>query len=358
MNPMRTPLSSAFLLMLTLLGAACAPTVRPPVAPAPPTATTATAPSPRTATIAFYNAENLFDAQDDPAVNDQDFLPAGRMGWTDERYRTKLRNLAAVIAEIGSAEGPDILGLNETENRQVLNDLVAEPLLRDRHYQIAHFESPDPRGIDVALLYRPDRFVVTKQRSVPLTLPDTTMGTRNLLVVDGKLLGEPLTLLVAHWPSRRSGQKSVNRRLAVARQTRRVIDEQLRLDPQARILLMGDLNDSPTDSSLTSILRAGPNALTLKGGQLFNAFYDLQLQGKGTMHFRSRPDVFDQMVLSPGLTTGPGLRYVPNSAGIYAPDRLTNPQTKFPGESLGTYVGRKYIGGYSDHFAVYLKLTK
>ncbi len=310
-----------------------------------------------TTTVAFFNVENLFDTVDDPKINDQDFLPNSRLEWTEERYQTKLHNLATVIAELGSADGPDILGLNETENKRVLQDLVKEPLLADRQYQIIHFDSPDPRGIDCALLYKAGRFKVLRQRSVIHSLPDTTMGTRDLLVVDGLINQEPITFMVAHWPSRRGGQKAVKRRLAVASQCRKVIDEYLKADPKARIILMGNLNDTPLDESVSAALGASGDPTDLPAGRLYNAFYDLQQMGKGTMYFRSRPDVFDQMVLSAGLVQSSGLHFLRGSAAIYAPERLTNPQTKFPGESLGTFVGRKYIGGYSDHFAVYLTLT-
>ena len=312
----------------------------------------------RTAVVGFYNLENLFDTQDDPQTSDDDLTPASYKQWDEARYRTKLSNLASVIKELGAADGPDVLGVIELENKQVLKALVAEPAIADRNYQIVHFDSPDPRGIDVALLYKPEHFSVTTQRAVRITLPDTTMGTRDLLVVDGVLNGEPITLMVCHWPSRRGGQKALNRRLSVAQQTRRVIGEQLKANPHARILLMGDFNDAPTDSSIVHLLGASPDLPKLPKGKLYNAFYDLQIQGKGTMYYRSRPDVFDMMLLSPGLTTGGGLHFKPSSAAIYAPDRLTSPQSKFPGEPLGTYIGRKYIGGYSDHFPVYLTLTK
>ena len=348
----------SFVFIALLCAGACARIKTPPApvaAPAPPSEPVSDS---RTALVGFYNLENLFDTEDDPRTNDQDFLPDSYKQWDQARYRTKLRNLASVITEIGGPNGPDVLGVIEMENKRVLEELVAEPLLADRHYQIVHFESPDPRGIDVALLYKPERFTVTTSRVVPLPLPDTTMGTRDMLVVDGLLQGEPITFMVCHWPSRRGGEKALNRRLSVARQTRRVITDQLKAHPQARILLMGNMNDAPTDSSLVHVLNAAGKLHSPPQGQLYNAFYGLQEQGKGTMYFRSRPDVFDMMVLSGGLATGSGLHFQPGSAAIYSPERLTSPQTKFPGEPLGSYIGRKYIGGYSNHFPVYLTLTK
>jgi endonuclease/exonuclease/phosphatase family metal-dependent hydrolase len=311
-----------------------------------------------TATIAFYNLENLYDAEDDPKIDDETFLPTSPLKWDDARYRTKLANMASVINELGDVEGPDVLGVTEVENRRVLDELVKQPAIAARKYQIVHFDSPDPRGIDVALLYKPDHFTLTSQRAVPVALPDTTMGTRDILVVEGKLNGDPITFLVCHWPSRRNGQKSDKRRFSVAAQSRRLIDEHLRTNPQARILLMGDLNDSPTDSSVVSILHASKELRNLPKGQLHNAFYDLQAQGKGTLFYRGRPDVFDQMVLSGGLCNGSGLHYRAGSARIYAPERLTTPEVKFAGEPLRTYGGKRYLGGYSDHFPIYLMLTK
>lgn len=311
-----------------------------------------------TATVAFYNLENLYDTQDDPLIDDQEFVPTSLLKWDETRYRTKLTNLAAAIKELGDAEGPDVLGLTEVENRHVLEDLVAQPAIADRRYQIVHFDSPDPRGIDVALLYKPDHFTLTSQRAATISLPDTTMGTRDVLVVDGQLNGEPITFLVCHWPSRRNGRKSDLRRYAVARQTRKLIDEKLIANPKARLLLMGDLNDSPTDSSIVDILKTGGNRRALQKGQLFNAFFGLQSQGKGTLFYRGRPDIFDQMVLSPELSNGLGLHYRDGSAHIYAPERLTTPESKFFGEPLRTFGGKKYLGGYSDHFPVYLTLTK
>ena len=180
--------------------AACAPVKSPTFTQVPDEA-------PRTAVIGFYNTENLFDTQDDPATNDQDFLPTSDLKWDDVRYRAKLSNLASVIEQLGSPNGPDVLGLSEVENQKVLNDLVNTSALQARKYKIIHFESPDPRGIDVALLYKADRFTPTAQRAIPVPLPDTVMGTRDLLFVQGKLNGEPITFIVNHWPSRRGGQE-------------------------------------------------------------------------------------------------------------------------------------------------------
>jgi len=311
-----------------------------------------------TATVAFYNLENLYDTEDDPAIIDESYLPTSPLQWDETRYRTKLNHLASVIEKLGSDLGPDVLGVTEVENKRVLEDLIKEPAIASRRYKIVHFESPDPRGIDVALIYKPDHFEVTAQRAVRMPLPDTTMGTRDVLLVDGKLNGDPVTFLVCHWPSRRLREKSDIRRFSIARQTRQLVDEKLATNPQAKILLMGDLNDTPADSSIVHLLNASSESRNLRPGQMYNAFFHLQGQGKGTLFYRGKPDIFDQIILSNGLVNGSGLHYRSGSASIYAPERLTSPESKFSGEPLRTYGGRRYLGGYSDHFPVYLTLTK
>lgn len=333
-----------------LLAAAACTSIQPTTFTPPDT-------GPRTATVAFYNLENLFDTQDDPAINDQDFLPTSDLKWDETRYRAKLANMASVIEQLGSDNGPDVLGVCEVENKRVLQDLVSQPALVSRRYQFVHFDSPDPRGIDVALIYKPDRFQPTAQRAVPVTLPDTTMGTRDVLLVKGKLNGEPITFIVNHWPSRRSGPISLRRRYAVADMVRGLVDAELAIDPQARVLLMGDFNDFPTDSSITHHLRASYDAKNLPNGQLFNALYDAHQRGEGTHYYRQKGSVLDQMMLSPGLMGNTGLRFI-GTGNVYKPDRLLSTETRYAGEPLRTYGGKKYLGGYSDHLPIYLKLTK
>ena len=345
-----TPLAAGLVAGAALLAGACT-SLKPTTFNAVPDT------GPRTATVAFYNLENLFDTQDDPAINDQDFLPTSALKWDDARYRTKLTQMASVIEQLGSPNGPDVLGVSEVENRKVLQDLVAQPALASRKYQVIHFDSPDPRGIDVALIYKPDRFQPTSQRAVPLPLPDTTMGTRDVLLVSGKLNGESITFMVNHWPSRRSGSVSVRRRYAAADLVRGLVDAELQVNPQARILLMGDFNDYPTDSSITQHLRASYDAKNLPNGQLFNALYDAHQRGEGTHFYRQKGTVLDQMMLSPGLMGNDGLHFI-GTGNIYKPARLLSTEEKYRGEPLRTYGGKKYLGGFSDHLPVYLTLTK
>ncbi len=348
-----TPLAARLSAGIVLLAAAACTSIKATTFNAPPDT------GPRTATVAFYNLENLFDTQDDPATNDQDFLPTGALHWDDTRYHAKLTNMASVIEQLGSPSGPDVLGVCEVENRRVLLDLVAQPAIAARHYQIVQFESPDPRGIDVALLFKPDRFQLTTSKAIPIALPDTTMGTRDALLVTGKLNGEDISFVVNHWPSRRGGQgKSDQRRTAAADQVRQLVEAQTSVNPQARVLLMGDFNDTPLDSSIVGHLRATYDIKNLKAGQLYNAFYDMQITGRGTICYKQKCDVFDQMILTPGLCGNVGMHYQAGSANVYKPERLQSQEEKYKGEPLRTYGGKKYLGGFSDHYPVYLTLTK
>ncbi|NJM93840.1 MAG: endonuclease/exonuclease/phosphatase family protein, partial [Cytophagales bacterium] len=157
-------------------------------------------------TIGFYNLENLFDTEDDPEKNDEDFTPEGRNQWTGERYRQKLDNMAKVMAGIGHGNDPELIGLCELENRRVIEDLVQHPTLAAKRYQIVHFESPDRRGIDVALVYKPQVFQPFATAQVEISFPgEPDYKTRNALVVSGLMEKDTLTLIVNHWPSRRGG---------------------------------------------------------------------------------------------------------------------------------------------------------
>lgn len=348
-----TPLTARLAAGTALLAAVACTSIKPS------TFATPVDTGPRTATVAFYNLENLFDTQDDPKTNDQDFLPGGALQWDDARYRAKLTNMASVLEQLGSPSGPDVVGLCEVENRKVLEDLVRQPAIASRRYQIVHFDSPDPRGIDCALLFKPDRFVLGTSRALPITLPDTTMGTRDALVVSGQLNGETIAFVVNHWPSRRGGRgESDQRRRAAADQVRKLVEAQTAVNPQARVLLMGDFNDTPLDSSIVGHLKATYDIKNLRDGQLYNAFYDYQVRGLGTICYRQKCDVFDQMILSPGLCGNDGLRYQAGSANVYKPERMQSQEEKYKGEPLRTFGGKKYLGGFSDHYPVYLTLTK
>jgi predicted extracellular nuclease len=311
-------------------------------------------------TVAFYNVENLFDTKDDPSINDDDFLPDGDYKWTYERYLHKLDQLGKVIGQIDEGKAPEMIGLCEVENRQVLEDLVQTSRLREAAYQIVHEESPDERGIDVALLYHPNFFKPFRQESIETVFPeDADDKTRDILFVSGTTgINDTLHVLVNHFPSRRGGaEASEPKRMFVARQLRTVVDSLLADNPQVKIIIMGDFNDTPTDKSIKEILQASGDMGQLKSGEMFNAMYALEMSDKGTYCYRDNWEMLDQIILSTGLVQqNGGYHYVESSAMIFEKPWLKQKEEKYLGYPDRTYGGRKYLGGYSDHFAVKVEL--
>jgi predicted extracellular nuclease len=310
-------------------------------------------------TIAFYNQENLFDTVDDPNKDDQEFLPTSDNQWTPDRYQKKLTNMASVIEKLGDADGPELLGVCEVENRKVLEDLASQPALKDRKYKVIHFEGPDVRSIDVALLYKEGIFTPFEQKAIPVTLPNPSDKTRDILQVKGILGGDTVMVLVNHWPSKRGGaEESDPKRMAVASTARNLVDQELIRNPKAKILLMGDFNDTPDSKAITETLNAVNSTDPEPARQLYNAFAHYLDEKKGSYSYKGGWDMIDQMMLSKSLLTAKGLHYVPNSATIYEEERIKEQEGKYKGSPLRTYAGKKYLGGYSDHFPIYLTLSK
>lgn len=305
--------------------------------------------------VAFYNVENLFDTVDDPAHDDQEYLPASPSRWTQERYEKKLRDLAEVIGQINGKEGfPVLVGLCEIENRKVVEDLARQKALKKAGYKVAHRESIDERGIDVALLYDPKRFRVLSEHSIRVKLTgESDSTTRDIFWVKG-VLGKQDTayFFVNHWPSRRNSESA---RLQVAASVRRTVDSLFHRNPEALLMLMGDFNDTPTDASVRRLVgpsEGHPNVL-------FNAMADLAKPNSGTHCYRGEWTLLDQFLLSPAwLTARAPWLYVPESAAIFAPAWLQQQEEKYLGWPHRTYVGPKYLGGYSDHFPVRLRIRQ
>ena len=226
----------------------------------------------KVAAIGFYNLENLFDTLDSPTTNDADFLPGGRLLWNTPKYVSKQANMAKVISLLATELNPDgvaILGVAEIENRKVLEDLVAQEAIKSRNYQIIHYDSPDERGIDCAFLYQPKYFNPIGSKAYPVALKDPKTGlvdfTRDILYVSGIFDGEPLHLMVGHWPSRRGGESgSAWMRAAAASVCRHIADSLRAIDPNVKIVVMGDLNDDPNNKSVTKVLNARGTTEDLK----------------------------------------------------------------------------------------------
>lgn len=309
--------------------------------------------------VAFYNVENLFDIYDDPITADDEFTPYSEKKWTQERYETKLNNLAKVVDAI-PGDLPGLLGLCEVENRTVLKDLVAESDLRAASYSIIHSDSPDGRGIDVALLYQSKRFQPIHEQFFTTALPTgNRSNTRHILYAQGLVEnGDTLNIFVNHWPSRYGGEvKSRPNRAAIAQLLRNKVDSLLALNSNANILIMGDMNDDPTDLSVAEILGAATSLLNTEK-PLYNLMADAHAAGEGTYNYKGNWNMLDQFIVSwPMLEEDDGLYFDTNDSQILRLDWMlfTHPKDRLQYPDR-TYGGTNYYGGYSDHLPIYTTL--
>ena len=315
------------------------------------------------ALIGFYNVENLFDTIDDPDVDDAEFLPGSPKSWNTERFNRKLERVAGVIAAMGKDLHPDglsIVGLAEVENRKVVEDLAAHSTLIARGYKVVHEDSPDRRGVDVALMYDPKVFKVYAHKAYPLIDPhEPDFRTRDQLLVSGLFQGDTLHVIVAHWPSRRGGQKlSEPHRAAAARLGRHIADSLFAIEPKARIVYMGDLNDDPVNKSVTKQLRATGDRAAACDDILFNTAWASHQKGIGSLAWRDSWSLFDQIIISPALLNGTNGGYKYYGLRIFNEPYLRQAQGNFAGYPFRTFVGDSYQDGFSDHFPVFLILVK
>lgn len=315
------------------------------------------------ACISFYNVENLFDTIDSPDTNDLEYTPQGSKQWDSRKYSEKITNLARVIAEVGTEitpDGPAILGLSEVENKLVLNDLVNDPQIRDRGYRIAHYDSPDRRGVDVALIYQPKYFTYLSSKPF-LFIPEgrEDFYSRDVLLVSGLFHGEPMHILVNHWPSRRGGERASRPlRNAAAQLNRKIVDSLQLADPTAHIIIMGDLNDDPVNESVKKQLKTSWNKDKMNEGELFNPYYDLYRKGNGTLAWRDSWNLFDMIIMNQTLLTADKSTYTFLRAGVFNKRFLLQPEGQFAGYPFRTHAGDTYLGGFSDHFPVYIYLIR
>jgi hypothetical protein len=315
------------------------------------------------ALVGFYNIENLFDTLDTPDVDDAEYLPGSAKQWGTERYLRKLDHLARVIGDMGKELHPNglaILGFAEVENRSVLEDLAARPTISARGYKVVHEDGPDRRGVDVALMYDPSQYKVFSHKSYRLTMPDDPeFRSRDQLLVSGVLDGDTVHVIVAHWPSRRGGEKrSMPNRKAAAELGRHITDSLLVNNAGARILYMGDLNDDPVDPSVARFLRSTGDKAQAVEGRFYNPMYAPYQKGIGSLAWRDSWNLFDQILVSPSLVTGEGGKYKYYGVRIFNEQYLRQQEGNFKGYPLRTFVGDTYMDGYSDHFPVFLILVK
>jgi endonuclease/exonuclease/phosphatase family metal-dependent hydrolase len=318
-------------------------------------------------TIAFYNLENLFDFEDDPLTFDDDRTPDGKDHWTEEIYNRKLQNMAETLSEIGqdvTGRTPSIIGVCEVENRRVLEDLLNQKSLRNKEYSIIHFDSPDRRGIDVALLYRKKIFTPTHYKVYELRLYNETdrtkrIYTRDQLIVSGILDGEKIHVIVNHWPSRSGGEaRSRPKRLKAAGLTKRIIDSLWSQDPYAKIITMGDFNDDPRSKSIKKILKTSADRETSGIKRLYNPMEKKFRKGLGTLAYRDSWNLFDQIIISSEFLKRDYSSYRYFKAGIFSKTNLITPTGRYKGYPFRSFTDSGFTGGYSDHFPVYMYLIK
>ena len=313
--------------------------------------------------IGFYNLENLFDTLDTPGKLDEEFTPKGTKLYNTAMYTDKLTRLSTVISMLGKDVSPDgiaMLGVAEVENRKVLEDLVAQPLLKDMDLHIIHYESEDFRGIDVGLLYQPKYF--TPISSKPINLPiynseGEKIYTRQTLYAAGIMDGDTIHILVNHWPSRRGGSASEPLRMQGAAICKSVKDSILAVNPGAKVIVMGDLNDDPTDKSLVKSLKVKGSKKDLNADEMYNPYVDFYKKGIGTTAYQDAWSLFDQVIVSPGwISDTTGYNYY--KARVFNEKFITEKSGKYKGYPQRTFSGDSYNFGYSDHFPVYLSFVK
>ncbi len=316
--------------------------------------------------IAFYNLENLFDTINQSGKFDLEFTPGGSRAWDTEKYRAKLQKLATAIHAMSderTPSGPAIIGISEVENESVVRDLVNTPPLSERALKYVHHDSPDSRGIDVALLYDPNEFEVTEVLNAPLTTVD--FATRDQMAVTGVLGDDTLTVIVNHWPSRLGGEdESRPNRIQAAELSKQIAGKYWKERPRQHVIIMGDLNDDPSSYSVAVTLAAAANPDNVKNHSFYNPWWDIWDEDTcGTLSYRGKWNLFDQILVSgtlidnkKGVATG-NLRY--DSARINDFEFLKNPpDSRYAGTPLRTHASGKWLDGYSDHFPTEIFLIR
>lgn len=326
--------------------------------------------------VGFYNIENLFDIYNDEAKNDEEFLPDGANKWTQAKYEKKLSNMARVIREMKEDNGAfhTLLGVSEIENRLVLEDLVSQESIADANFQIVHYDGPDTRGVDVALLYRPDQFQYVDSESIPFDFENSQIEflldeeekenfrTRDILMVHGKIEGEDVAVYVAHLPSRIGG-KGADLRPRGAEIIYNHSKKMSSLHPGIKIIVMGDMNDNPTDESMVKWMHSKPSVEETGEGEFFSPFIKMLADGYGSLAYQGTWNIYDIIVVNEALAKGEGLQICKiHKKGYYGrifqKNFMTQQSGQYKGTPFRTFSNGSFIGGYSDHYPTYIVIGK
>ncbi len=310
--------------------------------------------------IIFYNVENLFDTWDDPLTSDEEFTPMGDRHWTRKRFEDKLKMVYKTLITAGNGQFPDIIGLAEVENLWVVEQLIATTPLKNIPYGIIHKESPDPRGIDVALLYRKDRIKPIDYQFIKvLSSGKYNLTSRDILHFTAEIQKEQIHFFVNHWPSRSGGYvETVEKRNIVARILKSNLDSLFAKDQKVNVLLMGDFNATPNEKCFTTILKALPYPGNNDASSLINLSTSWTKNAEGTIRNGGQWEVFDQMIISNNVLNSNVLKIIWELSGICRFGFLLEPDPTFLGEKpFRTYMGPTYHGGISDHLPVRLCIS-
>lgn len=328
--------------------------------------------------IGFYNLENLFDTYDDPVKNDSEFLPEGKNKWTQAKYEKKLHNMAKVIRSMAdnNKRWHTILGISEIENRLVIEDLVSQPEIADANYQIVHYDSPDRRGVDVALLYKPDQFTYLDSESIPfdfnsdIDFSDTDTSyfkTRDILMVHGLIAGEHFAFYVAHLPSRIGG-KGGNLRSRGAEIIYNHSREMEEKYPGIKIVAMGDMNDNPTDDSMAKYLHGQERLENVTPTEFYSPYISMLKAGYGSLCYQGVWSIYDLELVNYNLAHAPdgGLKIQPVTKNhgkeyygvVFKRPWMTTQKGQYKGYPFRTFSNGAFVGGYSDHYPTYIVVGK
>lgn len=319
--------------------------------------------------VMFYNLENLFDTINDPDKNDEEFLPEGQRKWNTHKYYAKLSNIERVLWDIAvqHKDFPAIIGVSEIENRTVLEDLIAQEKLSKGNYRIVHYDSPDKRGVDCAFFYRPDVFKIEGSKAEPYNHPTRKdFYTRDLVTMWGTIEGEPFFFLVSHWPSRLGGkEQSSPLREHAALRCKQIADSVRRINPDMKVVIMGDLNDDATDKSIVEVLGAKGKIKQVPEGGFYNPFIDMLKAGHGTLAYGDAWNLFDNIIVSENLATGSTgelkIQKAENAkfyGNIFSRPYMFQKEGQYKGYPLRTFIGTNFQNGFSDHLPVYIYIAK
>jgi predicted extracellular nuclease len=312
----------------------------------------------RNITVVFYNAENLFDVEDESGKEDDEFTPGGAKNWNLVKYEKKVNDISRVISSVNEGDLPEIVGLCEVENERVVRDLIFTDLMSLGKYDLIHYESPDTRGIDCALIYRPAEFKVIDHFPVPVVFEnDHAYKMRNILYVKGYTRNrEEFHIFVNHWPSRIGGvEKTEAGRLAAAGILKNQVDSIMAVSPNAHIIIMGDMNDEPKDRSLAEIINAGN---PWSSARLVNLMIPDDLSGRGSYNYQGDWKMFDNLIVNQNLLDDKGFRCIERRGYVFHHDWMENMNRNSEIVPYRTYLGTNYLGGISDHFPVYFRLRR